>query len=77
MQHGILYKRPGYYSLGPVPQLLPDGRLTVGVVSSPFADHFGLADWIVLVSADQGETFTATDDRTIPLAWPGALPREL
>ena len=76
MQHGILYKRPGRYSLGPVPQLLSDGRLTVGVVSSPFADHYGLADWIVLVSDDQGESFTETDDQTIPLAWPGALPRE-
>ncbi len=76
MQHGILYKRPGRYSLGPVPQLLPDGRLTVGVVSSPFADHYGLADWIVLVSDDQGETFTETTDQTIPLGWPGALPRE-
>ncbi|MCY3707568.1 MAG: exo-alpha-sialidase, partial [Caldilineaceae bacterium] len=76
MQHGILYKRPGRYSLGPVPQLLPDGRLTVGVVSSPFADHYGLADWIVLVSDDQGETFTETNDQTIPLAWPAALPRE-
>ena len=50
MQHGILYRRPDRYALGPVPQLLPDGRLTVGVVSSPFADHFGLADWVVLVS---------------------------
>ena len=76
MQHGILYKRPGYYSLGPVPQLLPDGRLTVGVVSSPFADHYGLADWIVFVSDDKGETFTETNDQTIPLAWPAALPRE-
>ena len=76
MRHGILYKRPDRYALGPVPQLLPEGRLTVGVVSSPFADHFALADWIVLVSEDQGETFTETDDQTIPLAWPGALPRE-
>ena len=76
MQHGILYKRPDRYALGPVPQILPDGRLTVGVVSSPFADHFGLAEWIVLVSEDQGETFTETDDQSIPLAWPGALPRE-
>ncbi len=76
MQHSILYKRSGYYSLGPVPQLLSDGRLAVGVVSSPFADHYALTDWIVLVSEDQGETFTETDDQTIPLAWPGALPRE-
>lgn len=49
----------------------------VGVVSSPsFADHYGLADWIVLVSEDHGESFTETDDQTIPLAWPGSLPRE-
>ena len=30
----------------------------------------------MLASEDQGETFTETDDQTIPLAWPGALPRE-
>ena len=76
MRHSILYKRPDHYSLGPVPQLLPDGRLAVGVVSSPFADHFGMAEWVVLVSEDQGETFAETDDQTIPLAWPGSHPRE-
>jgi hypothetical protein len=76
MQHSILYKRPDRYALGPVPQLLPDGRLAVGVVSSPFADHYGMADWVVLVSEDQGETFTETDDPTIPLTWPGSHPRE-
>tara|TARA_Y100000588_G_scaffold122093_1_gene133786 strand:- start:179 stop:1243 length:1065 start_codon:yes stop_codon:yes gene_type:complete len=56
--------------------LLPDGRLAVGFVASPFADHFGLADWVVLVSEDQGETFEETNDPTIPLTWPGTLPRE-
>ena len=76
MKHSIVYKRPGYYSMGPVPRLLPDGRLAIGLVSSPFADHYGLADWIVLVSEDQGETFQETEDQTIPLAWPGSITRE-
>ena len=62
--------------MGPLPRLLPDGRLAVGLVSSPFADHFGLADWIVLVSEDQGETFEETNDQTIPLNWPGTTTRE-
>ena len=76
MKHSVVYKRPGYYSMGPLPQLLPDVRLAIGLVSSPFADHYGLADWVVLVSDDQGETFEETDDQTVPLAWPGSITRE-
>lgn len=76
MKHAIIYKRPGYYSMGPIPQLLPDGRLAIGLISSPFADHYGLTDWVVLVSEDQGESFHPTDDPTIPLTWPGTHPRE-
>ncbi|MSP13261.1 MAG: exo-alpha-sialidase [Chloroflexi bacterium] len=76
MKHTVVYKRPGYYSMGPVLQLLPDGRLAVGLISSPFADHYGLADWVVVVSEDQGESFHLTDDPTIPLTWPGANTRE-
>ena len=45
-------------------------------ISSPFADHYGLADWVVVVSEDQGRTFRPTDDPTIPLTWPGTTPRE-
>jgi hypothetical protein len=76
MQHSIVYKKAGRYSMGPIPQLLPDGRLAIGLISSPFADHYGLADWVVLVSDDRGATFRETDDQTIPLAWPGANARE-
>ena len=76
MKHSIICKRPNYYTAGPVPQLLPDGRLAIGMIHSPYADHWGLADWLVLVSSDQGETFEETSDQTIPLAWPGSTPRE-
>ena len=76
MQHSIVYNRPGYYSAGPVPHLLPDGRIAVGLISSPFADHYGLTDWVVVVSDDRGETFTVTEDGSIPLCWPGTNPRE-
>ena len=76
MKHSVLYKRAGYYSAHPVPYLLPDGRLAVALNSSPFADHFALGEWIVLVSEDQGETFERTDDPAIPLTWPGTNTRE-
>lgn len=76
MKHHVVYKQSGRYSMGPVPQLLPDGRLAIGFISSPFADHYGLADWVVLVSDDQGESFHETDDQMIPLTWPGTNPRE-
>ena len=76
MKHSVLYKREGYYSAHPVPYLLPDGRLAIALNSSPFADHFCLGEWIVLVSDDKGETFERTDDPAIPLTWPGANTRE-
>ena len=41
MHHSIVYKRPGHYVIGPVPRLMPDGRLAVLVLVSPFADHYG------------------------------------
>jgi hypothetical protein len=76
MQHGILFKRPGLYVFAPVPRLLPDGRLAVMTMHSPFADHFGLDQRSVLVSTDQGETFQESEDPTIPFAWPASNVRE-
>ena len=72
MQHGILYKRPGHYVIGPVPRLLPDGRLAVLALVSPYADHYGLDKRVVLVSTDQGATFHESEDSTIPFTWPAS-----
>ncbi len=80
MQHGIFYKRPDHYVIGPVPQLLPAPqgapRLAVLALVSPFADHYGLAERVILVSTDQGESFQESEDPTIPFTWPATQPRE-
>ena len=76
MEHFVIYKRAGYYSAWPVPELLPDGRIAIQVLTAPFADHYGLDECFVIVSDDRGETFHPTDDPTLPLGWPGANPRE-
>ena len=76
MEHFVIYKREGYYSAWPVPELLPDGRIAIQVLTAPFADHYGLDECFVLISDDRGETFYPTDDPTLPLGWPGSNPRE-
>jgi hypothetical protein len=70
MQHGILYKQPGHYVIGPVSCLLPDGRLAVLALVSPFAGHYGLDRRIVLLSTDQGETFAENETCLVnPCLW--------
>ena len=76
MKHTILYKRDGYYAAFPVLNHLPNGRLTVGIPVSPFHDHYAIGDWVVLVSEDEGQTWTETGDPTLPQNWPGTSPRE-
>ncbi|MCZ6676640.1 MAG: sialidase family protein [Candidatus Poribacteria bacterium] len=76
MNHTILYKQDGFYGGFPVLTHLPDGRMTVGIPVAPFHDHYGIGDWVVLVSEDEGETWTETDDPALPYNWPGTSPRE-
>ena len=44
MKHSVLYKKMGYYSGWPLPSLLPDGRLSVVIHTSPMVEHFALGD---------------------------------
>ena len=76
MEHFILYKQKGIYAGFPVLNHLPDGRLTVGIPVSPFFDHYGVGDWIVLLSEDEGKTWTQTHDSSLPQCWQGTSPRE-
>ena len=41
-------------------------------------DHYGLYEWRVQVSADEGGTWTAAEgvDPAVPFTWPGSSPRE-
>jgi Neuraminidase (sialidase) len=76
MKHFILYKQKGIYAGFPVLNHLPDGRLTVGIPAAPFFDHYGIGDWIVLLSEDEGETWTPTNEPSLPQCWQGTSPRE-
>jgi photosystem II stability/assembly factor-like uncharacterized protein len=76
MRHTIIYKRDGSYSAFPQLYVLPDGRHVVGIKVSPYHEHFGTAGWVVLASADEGETWEETDDPRIPFNWTGTSVRE-
>lgn len=76
MQHRIVVKEKGRYNAFPVLNQLPDGRLTIGCISSPFGDHYGLAGWLTFESRDHGRTWTPSEDPMLPPNWPGTSPRE-
>ena len=76
MKHSVLYKKEGLYTGWPLPALLPDGRLTVVVQVSHLVEHFALGERITLVSDDHGETWSESDDPSIPSNWPGSSTRE-
>ena len=76
MQHRIVLKETGRYNAFPVLTQLPDGVLTIGCISSPFGDHYGLADWRTFVSRNNGRTWKQSDDPKLPPNWPGTSPRE-
>jgi len=76
MRHMVVHKRQGFYTGWPLPSILPDGRLAVVVESSPWAEHYALGRRITLVSEDEGETWTESDDPSIPSNWPASSTRE-
>ena len=76
MEHTIVLREEGTYNAFPVLNQLLDGRLSIGCVSSPFADHWGMGGWAVLASDDDGATWSHSDDPALPANWPGYGPRE-
>ena len=76
MKHVVLYQRQGFYTGWPLPGRLPDGRLFVVVQSSPFAEHYALGERVTLVSDDDGESWSRSDDPALPPNWPGSSTRE-
>ena len=76
MKHSIVFREKGVYGAFPVLDHLPDGRLAIGLGRSTFRDHFLIGEWFVLVSSDEGETWSETADPTLPATWPGANSRE-
>ena len=75
MEHTIILREEGRYNAFPILDQLPDGRLSIGCISSPVGDHLGMGDWPVFVSADSGMTWTRSEDPTLPPNWPGSTPR--
>ena len=76
MKHSVVYKEEGVYTGWPLPALLPDGRLTVVVQVSHLVEHFALGERITLVSDDYGESWSESNDPSIPSNWPGSSTRE-
>ena len=76
MKHSVIFRREGVYGAFPILSHLPDGRLTIGFSLSGFHDHYLLSKWTVLVSEDEGESWTETDDPAIPANWAASNPRE-
>ena len=76
MEHTIILREEGRYNAFPILDQLPDGRLSIGCISSPVGDHVGMGDWPVFVSADSGKTWARSEDPTLPPNWPGSTPRE-
>ena len=74
MEHTIILREEGRYNAFPVLDQLPDGRLSIGCISSPVGDHVGMGDWPVFISADSGKTWTRSEDPTLPPTWPRTTP---
>ena len=77
MRHTIVHRRDDIHAGHARLDMLPDGRLAVGIplrTVSPW--HPRIDDWLVLESADEGETWSETDDPSIPFNWSGRTPRE-
>ena len=70
MNHTILYKQKGFYGAFPVLTHLPDGRLTVGIPVAPFHDHYAVADWLVLLSEDEGKRGSRAMIQRFPITGP-------
>ena len=45
MHHVILFRQEGLYAPFPVLNHLADGRLVVGIYTSPYRDHHALGPW--------------------------------
>ena len=76
LDHFVIFKREGHYSGMPNIEVLPDGRLVAAARVQTHAYHEPVGAWLAFVSEDDGETWTETDDPTIPYNWPGTTPRE-
>lgn len=77
MDHTTIRKEKGHYNAFPRDLYhLPDGRLTLGFQSAPFANHLGLQDFLVYESRDSGETWARSDDPALPPNWAAASIQE-
>ena len=76
MERFVIFKREDHYSGMPNIEVLPDGRLVAAARVQTHAYHEPVGDWVAFESKDDGETWSETDDPTMPYNWPGTTPRE-
>lgn len=75
MKHSIIFKQKDYYASFPLLDQ-KDGILTVAFFAAPFVDHYGIHDWLITQSKDDGESWHRPRSQSIPFNWPGRSPRE-
>jgi hypothetical protein len=80
VEEQVLFRRQGAYAAFPLLERLAGGRLAVAWLMNGrgVRDHYGLYEWRVQVSGDDGRTWSAADsvDPAVPFTWPGSSPRE-
>jgi hypothetical protein len=80
VDHQVLFRREGTYAAFPLAEVLADGRLAVAWLMNDrgVRDHYGVYEWRVNVSADEGRSWQPCDgvDPAVPFTWPGSSPRE-
>ena len=76
MNHTTIFKKKGTYAAFPVLDHLTDGRLTIGFSRATFRDHSLTGSWTVLLSTDEGNTWSVTENPDLPANWPASNTRE-
>jgi len=57
MKHSIVFKSKDSYSSFPLLSRTKKGNLLIGFFTAPRPDHFGVFEWKIMVSPDEGESW--------------------
>ena len=63
MKQITIFKDKNLYSSFPLLDYISDNEIVTGFFIAPRPDHCGIYDWRVMLSTDQGETWTETHDK--------------
>lgn len=63
MKQITIFKDKNLYSSFPLLDYISDNEIVTGFFTAPRPDHCGIYDWRVMLSTNQGETWTETHDK--------------